>query len=215
MNTMNSVRVKRLAHIALLDPYLIILSLAFSAVLFATNQQANLYDIQNPRWVITMGVLILLSPIAHSLFLTRVRVTLGKGNGSLRDGIGASAAFYSRLVGGEVVVSLIAAAGLFLLLLPGIYIGVRLSLYKQAILFDGKTMTAALRESMARTASWSVIGIIFLVFALIYGMEVLVGYLAGTFLTQRWGIVIAVIAAALGFSGINTFLSAIYFVQEP
>ncbi len=212
---MNSAQVKRLVRIAFLDPYLITLSLAFSTVLFATNQQANLYDIQNPRWVITMGVLILLSPVAHSFFLTRVRAVLGKGNGSLRDGMGASAAFYSRLVGGEVVVSLIAAAGLFLLLLPGIYLGVRLSLYKQAILFDGKTMTAALRESMARTASWPVIGMIFLLFTLLYGMEVLVGYLAGTFLAEGWGIVIAVIAAALGFSGINTFLSAIYFVREP
>jgi len=210
---MNSARVKRLVRISLADPYLVAISLSFAALLFAANQQANLYDIQNPRWVLTMGLLILLSPLVHSLFLTRVRTILQQGPSSIKHGFAASAAFYPRLVTGEVLVSLVAAAGLFLLLLPGIYIGLRLSLYKQAIILEGKSLTAALRESMVRTSSWPALGSILLVLAPIYGMEVLVGYLSGTLLSEDWGTAVAVLASAAGFSLMNTFLTAIYFAR--
>lgn len=211
---MKSAQVKRLARISLADPYLTTISFSFAAVLFVANQQANLYDVQNPRWVLTMGLLILLSPLVHSLFLTRVRALLQQRPSSIKRGFAASTAFYPRLVIGEVLVSLVAAAGLFLLLLPGIYIGLRLSLYKQAIIFEGKSLTAALRESMVRTSSWPVIGVILLVLAPIYGVEVLIGYLSGAFLSEGWGIVFAVLASAAGFSLMNTFLTAIYFERE-
>ncbi len=208
---MNSARVKRLVRISLTDPYLVTISLSFAAVLFAANQQANLYEIQNPRWVLTMGLLILLSPLVHTLFFARVRALLQQRPSSIQHGFAASAAFYPRLVVGEVLVSLVAAAGLFLLLLPGIYIGLRLSFYKQAIILEGKSLTGALRESMARTSSWSVIGVVLLVLAPIYGVEVLIGYLAGALLPEAWGLVLAVLVSAAGFSLMNTFLTAIYF----
>lgn len=210
---MNSAWFKRIIRASLLDPYLIGTSFAFSAVLFFVNQQANLYDIQNPNWVITMGVLILASPIAHSLFLVRARAVLGHGTGSLRDGIEAGATFYPRLVLGEIGVSLAAAAGLFLLILPGVYIGIRLSLYKQAVLFEGKTVREALQESMVRTASWPVIGWILLVLSVIYGMEILIGYLvylAGASFPTGVGIAIAIVISAAGFSLLNAFLTAVY-----
>ncbi len=207
---MNSARVRRLVRISLTDPYLTTISLLFAAALLAANQQANLYEVQNPRWVLTMGLLILLSPLVHSLFFIRVRAILQEGPSSIKHGLAASAVLYPRLVIGEVLVSLVAAAGLFLLLLPGIYIGLRLSFYKQAIIFEEKSLAGAVRESMARTASWPVLGLILLVLSPVYGMEILIGYLAGAFLPAGWGIVSAVLASAAGFSLMNTFLTVIY-----
>jgi len=88
-----------------------------------------------------------------------------------------------------------------------------LSLYKQAVLFDGKTVREALQESMVRTASWPVIGWILLVLSVIYGMEILIGYLvylAGASFPTGVGIAIAIVISAAGFSLLNAFLTAVY-----
>jgi len=204
---MSSAQVRRLIRISLVDPYLILISLAFAAVLFAVNQQASLYELRNPRWVLTMSVLILLSPLVHVLFLTRVRAVLEQGSPPRKTGI---TAYYPRLVIGEILVSLLAAAGMFLLLLPGIYIGLRLSFYKQAVIFDGKSLTAALKESMACTVGWRIPGVILLILSPIYGLEILIGYLVGAFPLGIWGIILAILASAAGFSLMNTFLTALY-----
>ena len=215
VKTMKSAQVRRLIRISLTDPHIVAVSLLFSAVLFAANQQATLYDIQNPRWVLSMGLLILLSPIAHSFILIRVHALLNQGSVPvLKRGLAASAAFYPRLVAGEILVSLVTAAGMFLLLLPGIYIGLRLSFYKQEIVLAGKPLIAALRASMVRTRSWSTLGLIFLILAPIYGIEVLVGYIAGSVAAGIGGVIMAIFAAAIGFSLMNVFITAVYLESE-
>ncbi len=211
---MRSAQVKRLLRISFTDPHLIAVSLLFSAILFAANQQAPFYDIQNPRWVLSMGLLILFSPIAHSFLLIRIRALLNQDSSPIKRGLAASAAFYPRLVVGEILVSLVTAAGLFLLLLPGIYIGLRLSFYKQEIILNGKSLIVALRESAARTRSWHTVGLILLILAPIYGIEVLVGYLAGSIALGMWSIIIAIFAAAAGFSLMNVFITAIYLETD-
>jgi len=210
MKPMSSAQVRRLIRISLVDPYLVLISLAFAAVLFAVNQQASLYELRNPRWVLTMSVLILLSPLVHVLFLTRVRAVLEQPSPPLKTGITAPGVYYPQLVIGEILVSLLAGAGMFLLLLPGIYIGLRLSFYKQAVIFDGKSLTAALKESMACTGGWRIPGVILLILSPIYGLEILIGYLVGAFPLGIWGIILAILVSAAGFSLMNTFLTALY-----
>ncbi len=213
---MRSAQVKQLIRISLTDSRIVAVSLLFSVALFAANQQATLYDIQNPRWVFSMGLLILFSPIAHSFILIRVRSLLNRESISfIKRGLAASAAFYPRLVVGEILVSLATAAGLFLLLLPGIYMGLRLSFYKQEIILHGKSLPAALRASMALTRSWPTIGSILLILAPIYGVEMLVGYLAGSIALGAWGVIMAILAAAAGFSLMNVLITAVYLEMEP
>ena len=206
---MTSNQINRALIIAIKDPVLIGVSLVFAGLLYVANQQANIYDISNHGWVITMAVLILASPLAHSLFLTRMRADLEQRPASAAAGLAAGGALYTRLVGGEIAVSLIAAVGM-LLILPGIYIGLRLSLYKQAILFNGKTVSGALRESMARTRHPRQWGTIFLIYTLIYGGELLIMYGVGVALIGVVADILAVAASALGFAWLNALLTVIY-----
>lgn len=196
------------------DPTLLGLSLTFAGILFATNQQANMYDVQNPRWVITMAALILISPLAHAVFLMRMRGDLEqRDEAPITAGLAAGGALYTRLVGGEILIGLISAAGMLLFILPGIYIGLRLSFYKQAIILDRKTISGALRESMARTVHLRPIGVILLIYAPIYAGEILVAYAVSVFPMGIFGPISLVIVSGLGFAWINALITAIYLRQ--
>ena len=211
---MTSGPINRAVTIPLKDPVLLSLSLVFAAILYAVNQQANIYDIHNHGWVITMGALILLSPVVHALFLTRMRADLEQHTSTVTTGLTTGGALYTRLVGGEIAVSVLAAAGMLLFVLPGIYIGLRLSLYKQAILFDGRTVAGALRESMIHTRSSRQWGSILLIYSLIYGGEVLIAYGVEVIPTGVFGDALLVVVSGLGFAWLNAVLTAIYLQQS-
>ncbi len=207
---MTSGPINRAVAVPLKDPVLLGLSLAFAGILYAVNQQANIYDIHNHGWVITMGALILISPLVHALFLTRMRADLEQRPSTVTTGLTTGGALYTRLVGGEIAVSVLAAAGMLLFVLPGIYIGLRLSLYKQAILFDGRTVAGALRESMVHTRYPRQWGIILLIYALIYGGELIIAYGVEAVPAGVFGDALLVVVSGLGFAWLNALLTMIY-----
>ncbi len=210
---MNFGPVKHIIAIPIKDPVLLGLSITFAGILFATNQQANIYDIQNQRWVITMAALILISPFAHTIFIMRMRALLERDTSSIATELAAGGALYTRLVGGEILVGLISAAGMLLFILPGIYIGLRLSFYKQAIILDGKTISGALRESMIRTVHLRLLGILLLIYTPIYAGEVLVAYAVDALPIGIFGPILLVVVSGLGFAWVNALLTAIYLHQ--
>jgi len=191
-------------------PGLLLVSLLFAGALYAANMQASVYDIQSPKWVITMAILILLSPLFHGVAILRVRGVLSGQDMTMWQALLQTAVAYPRLVVGEILVNLVVVAGLFLFVLPGVYVGLRLIFYKQAILLDHATGVGAMRVSSRRTAGWRVCLSLLALLAPFYGLVILVGYVATVFSLGAFGEGLVVVASALFLIWTNTLLTRLY-----
>ncbi len=174
------------------------------------NMQASIYDIHSSKWVITMAVFILLSPLFHGVVILLVRGAARGEAISPWRALSQTAAFYPRLVVGEILVNLVVVAGLFLFVLPGIYVGLRFIFYKQAILIDQTTGTAAVQTSFRRTPGWRLPLVLILLLAPFYGFVVLIGYLVAQYSLGAFGEGLAVVASALTLVWTNALLTSLY-----
>lgn len=110
------------------------------------------------------------------------------------------------LVVGLVVVGIVVIIGLLLLVLPGIYAGVRLSLFPAAVMVDGKGPIHGLQESWERTKGhwWTVFG--YQLVFLVPGLVLLVGVYAALYGLQSptgvnllpFQLIVAVFGAPIG-----------------
>ena len=194
-------------------PSLLLVSLLFSVALYAANIQANVYDIQSPKWVIAMGILILFSPLFHGVVILRVRAVESGTDVTTWQALLQTAVSYPRLVVGEILVNLIVVAGLFLFILPGVYVGLRLIFYKQVILIDHATAVTALRVSSRRTTGWRISLFLLALLTPFYGLVILIGYVATVFSWGAFGEGLVVVASALFLIWTNTLLTSLYL--EP
>jgi len=135
-------------------PQWFLLSLVYTGLLYAASLRAGLLDVGNSFWILTAAAALLLSPIYHAVLIPWMAAARSGGS---REGLAARKDLeraFARLVVGELLVNALVIAGAFLFLLPGIYFGVRLIFYKQAILLDDLAPAAAMRESFRRTGDW-------------------------------------------------------------
>jgi hypothetical protein len=208
---MRSVRPREVLALPFRNPVLFVVALAFSGLLYAVNLQASLYDIQNPRWVITMATLLLLSPLFAGVFILLVReVERGEGRLTVGRAVSRTLVVYGPLVVGELVVNLGVAFGMLLFVVPGIYLGLRWSLYKQAILVDGKGALAGMRTSFDRTRSGRALIELFVALSACYAPTVIFGYAT---LAVQLGVaadIIALVLSTLTFAWANGFLTLRY-----
>jgi len=206
-------RIKWIVSLPFRQPALLVASLLFSGILYVANMQASIYDIHSSKWVITMAVFILLSPLFHGVVILLVRgVERGEAISPWRA-LSQTAAFYPRLVVGEILVNLVVVAGLFLFILPGIYVGLRFIFYKQAILIDQTAGTAALQTSLRRTPGWRIPLVLILLLAPFYGLVILIGYLVTQYSLGAFGEGLAAAASALTLVWTNALLTSLYL--EP
>ena len=198
-------------------PGLLLVSLLFSVALYAANMQASVYDIQSPKWVIAMAILILLSPFFHGVVILRVRGVESGKDITTWQALLQTAVSYPRLVVGEILVNLIVVAGLFLFILPGVYVGLRLIFYKQAILIDHATGVTALRVSIRRTTGWRISLFLLALLTPFYGLVILIGYIATVFSWGAFGEGLVVVGSALVLIWTNTLLTSLYLepVHKP
>jgi membrane-anchored glycerophosphoryl diester phosphodiesterase (GDPDase) len=99
-------------------------------------------------------------------------------------------------------------------MLPGIYIGLRLSFYKQAILINRSSVTAAFRESLRRTTGWRIPLVLLLLLTPFYGLSILAVYVVGTFSLGLVGEGLLLGVSALTFTWTNTFLTSLYLSNQ-
>jgi len=198
-------------------PGLLLVFLLFSVALYAANIQASVYDIQSPKWVITMAILILLSPFFHGVVILRVSGVESGKDITIWQALLQTAVSYPRLVVGEILVNLVVVAGLFLFILPGVYVGLRLIFYKQAILIDHATGVTALRVSSRRTPGWRISVFLLALLAPFYGLVILIGYVVTVFSWGAFGEGLVVVASALSLIWTNTLLTSLYLgpVHKP
>ncbi|MBU0596151.1 hypothetical protein KJ567_05665, partial [Candidatus Bipolaricaulota bacterium] len=151
-------------------PRWLLLSLAYTGLLYAASSRAGLVDIGNPFWILTAGSAVLLSPIYHAVLIPwMVAARSAQAGDGEAPRVDVEKTF-PRLIIGELMVNALVIAGAFVFLLPGVYLGVRLAFYKQAILIDDKPPMAAMRESFRRTANWRLAFVLFGALAVFYGV---------------------------------------------
>jgi len=210
---MKKMRFHQINQIILLPfqhPVLLLISLTFSVILYAVTMQASVYDIQNPKWIATMAVLILVSPLFHGVFILLAHGYQTGKKESVGQALSQTLTFYPRLVAGEILVNLIVVAGLFFFLLPGIYAGLRLLFYKQAILIDRVSGSVSLQASSRRTPGWRIPLSLVVLLAPFYGLVILIGYAVLMFPLGAFGDALALISSAFSFAWVNTLLTVLY-----
>jgi hypothetical protein len=204
----------RLLKSAILEPfqkpYLLVWAFTYSGLIYLLNLQASLYDIGNPRWVLTMAGIILLSPFFNGGFILLLRAGYSGQRLGFVEAIAQVVPAYGSLVLGQVLVSLIVGIGLMFFVLPGIYFGLRLIFYKQELLIAGKRGTEALKMSMVRTRQPGLKQVLFLYLSIAY-LPVALSTAAAFFLpvSLLWD-VLAVFSSALVFAWSNILVTRIY-----
>lgn len=195
-------------------PWWLLLSLAYTGLLYVASLRAGLLDIGDPFWILTAGAAILLSPLYHALLIPSMAKVRSERSADGPVERSAPGRAFPRLVVGELLVNALVIAGAFLFLLPGIYFGVRLAFYKQAILVDDKPTMVAMRESFHRTASWRLALALFGVLAVLYGVATGVDFLV-LIVAPTWFLhagSVAVSAVLLLY--VNGFVTASYCGQS-
>jgi len=203
-------RTSRLYLLPFRYPALWGLSGAYAAVLYVALLRAGLLEIESPFWVLSVGALLLVSPLYHALLLPATAGALRGERADWRGVLSTAAVAYPRLLIGELIVGAAAAAGGMLLLIPGVYVGLRLVYYKQAIVLDGLPWTAALRRSMERTIEWRPIARLFSHFVVLYGGALGADWLLAVYASNTALHIGSVVASALLLGWLNVLVTASY-----
>ena len=211
---MRSYQISRVLSLPFQRPLLLLLSLFFVVILYVMDSQATLYEIENPKWVLSMGIFILLSPIFNGLFILLVH---GERMGeplTLSQALTRILPCYGHLVAGEIMVNLGVFIGFLLLFIPGVYLGLRWIFYKQAIVIDGAGGTAGMRTSFAMTQDWHDLAFLLRFLAILYAPTFLV---VGATIALPLGSIgnwIARAVSVLTFAWVNTLLTDLYVLHE-
>ena len=208
------IRVDRILRIPFRRPILLCVSFFLFLVLTLTNIQETLYQIENPMWVFGMAVLILGAPFFNGAFILLAHGEMQKKGRPLRYALNRTLTDWPRLVIAGIVCNLLVAAGLLLFVLPGIYIGLRLSFYKQAILIDRCSVTAAFMSSLRRTIGWQFPLLLLVLLAPFYGFSILAVYVVNMFSLGLVGEGLLLVVSALTFAWTNTLLTSLYLSTQ-
>ncbi len=211
---MRSYPISRALSLPFQRPLLLLFSLFFVGILYAMDSQATLYEIENPKWVLSMGTFILLSPVFNGLFILLVH---GEKIGeplTLSQALTRLLPRYGHLVAGEIMVNLGVFIGFLLLFIPGAYLGLRWIFYKQAIVIDGASGTAGMRTSFAMTQDWHDLVFLLRFLAILYAPTFLVVGATVALPLGSIGNWIARAVSVLTFAWVNTLLTDLYVPHE-
>jgi len=188
-------------------PSIGIVSLLFSIALHLASLRGDLLDISNPWWVLTVGLVLLLSPLYHVFVISRVAAYLEQHTFSLRD-IPIEA--FGGLVMGELLVNAAVVLGGAVLVLPGIYFGLRAVFYKQAIVLHKAQAVTGIRASFRLTAEPRVLFQILVLMALAYCVPLVVDFLVSPTTYALWIHPLAIFVSAVFLAWINVVVTILF-----
>jgi len=177
-------RSRQAARLLMQAPAIGLASLAYSGAIHIASLRADLLDITDPWWVVTIGLVLLLSPIYHIVVIGMVDAFHREESCPLRT---LPVETFGDLVLGELLVNALVVLGSALFFLPGIYIGLRSIFYKQIIILHKARPLEAIRESFKLTMPPRVVLQVFLLLAASYCLPLLIEYLLAP-ITQAWWI---------------------------
>lgn len=184
-------------------------SLAYSGALYVAGLNAGILDVQSAYWVVTVGAVLLFSPLYHGFVLPWAAAD------GRPQGVGSAVlAVFPRLFLGQLLVGAGAVLGAVAFVVPGVYFGVRSVFYKQAIVLEGAQIMPSVRASFARTASartalWSAASLV-VYYGAIVGADLLFSLLGSGVAA---GILSVAVSGAL-LALLNAFLTDLY-VRPP
>ncbi len=158
-----------------------------------------------PWWVVTVGFVVLLSPIYHA-FVIQVAAARFEGRTfSIRD---VPMEMFGDLVAGELIVNAAVVAGSVLFLLPGIYIGLRSIYYKQAIILHKARSLSGVRESFALTVLPRDTLWMLLLLAGAYSVPLATDFLLMPETPTLWIHAVAILVSATFLAWVNAYVTA-------
>jgi hypothetical protein len=181
-----------------------IASLLYAGVIYASTLRADFLDIGDPWWVVTVGLVILLSPLYHALVIQAVAAHAEHRPFSLRD---IPMESFGGLVAGELIVNASVALGSMLFLLPGIYIGLRAIYYKQSIVLRKARAVEAVRASFALMTDSRSLLWMFLLLAGAYAVLLGTDFFLLPVSTAPWIHPIAILISAAFLAWVNGYIT--------
>ena len=189
-----------------LHPAILGSSLVYAGALYAVGLNAGILDIEASFWVVTVAVTLLLSPLYHGFVLPWAAA----GDGRPKAPASTAMAAFPRQFVGQLLVGAGAVIGAVALIVPGVYIGVRAVLYKQAIVLDEARTVAAVRTSFKRTADgktalWATIALV-VFYGVMLGIDALLTLLDSALATGILSVAVSGVLLAV----LNTLLTDLY-----
>jgi len=203
-------RIRRAARLLARVPSVGVVAIVYSAAIQAASFRADVIDLSSRWWVATAALILLLSPLVHAFVIHRTFAALRRIPFRLRD---LPVESFGSLVAGELLVNAAVVIGSVFFLLPGVYVGLRLIYYKQAIVLHKARLAAAVRESLLLTTDGRRLLWMFLVLAASYCVPLGIELLALPAADALWVHAVAVLISAAFVAWINVYVT-LSFVED-
>ena len=197
-------RIRRAGRLSIQLPSIGVASLAYSSAIYLSSLQADLLDISNPWWIVTVAIVLLLSPIYHTFVIRRTAASLAGQTFTLRD---LPMESFGDLVVGELLVNASVVLGTLLFLLPGIYVGLRSIYYKQAIVLHKARSLPAIQQSLRMTGKPQVVLQMFLFLAVAYSIPLGADLILTSAIQTPWVHPIAILVSTLFIAWVNVYVT--------
>jgi hypothetical protein len=197
-------RSKQVGRLLIQAPSIGLASLFYSSMIQLSSLRADLLDITDPWWVVTVGLVLLLSPIYHIAVIGKVAAFHRRESFPLRS---VPVETFGDLVLGELLVNALVVLGSAFLFLPGIYVGLRSIYYKQIIILHKARPVEAIRGSFRLTMAPSVMFRTLLLLSASYILPLTIEYLLAP-MTQAWWIhLVAILISTSFLAWINGYIT--------
>ncbi len=197
-------RIRQTAELLIRVPSIGVASLAYSSIIHLSSLRADLLDIGDPWWVVTVGLVLLLSPMYHTFVIGRTASSVAGQAFSFRN-IPMEA--FGDLVIGELLVNACVILGSALFLLPGIYVGLRSIYYKQIIVLRKARSLEAIRQSFRMTIELRAVLQIFLFLAVAYCIPLAIDFLLTPATQALWVHPVAILVSTSFVAWVNVYIT--------
>lgn len=196
--------VKQAAKLPILLPSIGIASLVYSGAIYLSSLRANLLDIRDPWWIVTVGLVLLLSPVYHVFVIQRTASSVAGQSFDIRD---LPIETFGDLMLGQLLVNMLVMLGGILFLLPGIYLGLRSIYYKQVIILHKARALSAIGESFRMTANPRTLFGMFLFLAVAYGLSLVINLVVISEIQAGWVHPIAILVSTSFIAWVNVYVT--------
>jgi hypothetical protein len=197
-------RIRQTARLLVRVPSIGAAALAYCGVIHLSSLQADLLDISDPWWVVTVGLVLLVSPVYHAFVIGKTASLVAGEAYSIRS---VPMESFGDLVVGELLVNACVILGSALFLLPGIYVGLRSIYYKQLIVLHKSRSVAAIQQSFRMTVAPRVILQMFLLLSIAYCIPLAVDFLLMPVTQALWAHFVAIVLSTLFVAWVNVYIT--------
>ena len=197
-------RIKEAARLPIRLPSIGVASLGYSSAIYLSSLRADLLDVGDPWWIVTVGIVLLLSPVYHTFVIRKTAASVAGQAFALRDFPVES---FGDLVVGELLVNVLVVLGATLFLFPGIYVGLRSIYYKQIIVLHKVRSLSAVRESFRMTVDPRVVFQMFLFLAVAYCFPLAIDVVLTPAIQALWVHPIAILVSSSFMAWVNVYIT--------